>query len=221
VDAFEHFVNGRYGLVLTDLSMPRMDGFDLTRAIRRHEAENGAGRVPILALTANVMQGEPERCREAGMDDFAAKPTTIPFLAAKLQQWLGHLDWGQEPQPPVPSDGVEVQENGILDLAALAEVTGGDAELGAELVRDFLASTGDDLRELDEALAAGELEEARRRAHRIKGAARIVGAHEVCALAQQVEHAAAAGSSAEQLAPLVAPIRSALGACKLAAGSVR
>ena len=46
-----------------------------------------------MALTANVMHGEPERCRDAGMDDFAAKPTTIPLLAAKLREWLPHLDF--------------------------------------------------------------------------------------------------------------------------------
>ena len=61
--------------------MSRMDGYELAREIRRYEKETGETRTPIIALTANVMQGEPEKCAAAGMDDFAAKPTTIPFLA--------------------------------------------------------------------------------------------------------------------------------------------
>ena len=82
--ALELFTTGDYAMVLTDVHMPRMDGYDLARAIRRHEAEHGWPRTPIMALTANVMHGEPQRCRDAGMDDFAAKPTTIPLLAMKF-----------------------------------------------------------------------------------------------------------------------------------------
>ena len=97
--------------MLTDLNMPRMDGFELARAIRRARARRPTrGRVPILALTASVMQGEPEKCRAAGMDDFAAKPTTIPFLASKLRQWLPDVAWAPVGRaapvgapPPTPS----------------------------------------------------------------------------------------------------------------------
>ena len=76
--------------------MPRLDGYELARRIRAREGETGAARTPIIALSANVMQGEPNKCLAAGMDDFAAKPTTIPTLAARLARWLPHLNWTSE-----------------------------------------------------------------------------------------------------------------------------
>ncbi len=91
--AFELFTAGRYGIVLTDVNMPVMDGFELAHAIRRHEVEAGLPRIPIVAITANVTEEEAERCTTAGMDDFLGKPAPMPTLADKLRRWLPHLDW--------------------------------------------------------------------------------------------------------------------------------
>ncbi len=91
--ALELFSVGRYGLVLTDLNMPVMDGFDLANAIRRHEARTGRSRTPIMALSANVLPGEAEKCTAAGMDDFAGKPTSMSVLADKLRHWMPHVEW--------------------------------------------------------------------------------------------------------------------------------
>ena len=193
VQGLERYMEGGHALVLTDLNMRGMDGYELARAIRRHEAEVGAARIPILALSANVMQGEPERCRAAGMDDFAAKPTTIPFMAAKLRQWLSHLEWLSDHEPRAAANDSLAAADSVFDFAALAEVSGGDAELSASLLGDFVDSTRTDLQGLDAAVADTNLDEARRQAHRIKGAARIVGATAIAALAQQVEADAAAG----------------------------
>ena len=89
--------------MLSDLNMPRMDGFELVAAIRALESAGGLQRTPVIALTANVMQGEPERCLQAGMDDFIGKPTTIPFLTSKLRRWLPHLAWQRvEPLTSAP-----------------------------------------------------------------------------------------------------------------------
>ena len=74
-----------YDLILMDCQMPVMDGFEATRAIR----ERGGRRVPVVALTANAMEGERERCLDAGMDDYLAKPMRPADLVAKLHQWLG------------------------------------------------------------------------------------------------------------------------------------
>jgi CheY-like chemotaxis protein/HPt (histidine-containing phosphotransfer) domain-containing protein len=219
--ALDRYLAERYALVLTDLNMPAMDGIELTRAIRDHEAATGAARIPILALTANVMQGEPERCRAAGMDDFASKPTTIPFLAAKLRRWLPHLDWSAGFETPPAGDATGASIDGVFDLAVLAEVTGGDDDLASVLVADFLTSTRTDLDALDAALAGADGAEAQRQAHRIKGAARIVGANEIAALAQQIESAAAAGDAPSGLAPLAARLRDAFGACEAATAAMR
>lgn len=184
-DAFEKYLSGRYGLVFTDLNMPRMDGYDLARAIRRHERETAAERTPIVALTANVMQGEPDKCAAAGMDDFAAKPTTIPVLAAKLHRWLPTLDWRVEPVRAGDQNGAG------LDGAVLDELTGGDPALTASVLSDFIGTSREDLRALADAAATHDHEQLRRQAHRIAGAGRIVGAGELAALAKQIENAAA------------------------------
>jgi CheY-like chemotaxis protein/HPt (histidine-containing phosphotransfer) domain-containing protein len=195
-EAYEHWLTGRYALLLTDLNMPRLDGYELARRIRAREGETKAARTPIIALSANVMQGEPNKCLAAGMDDFAAKPTTIPTLAARLARWLPHLNW--------TSDGPDAAEqlapatvsraqgaDGLIDAAALDALTGGDAELAASLIDDYLEVTRADLHALRAALDAHDTDNARRQAHRIKGAARMIGAHGTARLAEQIEAATA------------------------------
>ena len=181
-EAFEKYLSGLYALVFTDLNMPRMDGYELARTIRRHEQQTRAERTPIVALTANVMQGEPDKCAAAGMDDFAAKPTTIPVLAAKLHRWLPGLEWPVEPAQPGNGTG--------LDGAVLYELTGGDTALTASVLNDFITTSREDMRALASAAAVHDHEQLRRQAHRIAGAGRIVGAGELAMLAKRIEHAA-------------------------------
>jgi CheY-like chemotaxis protein len=92
-EAVEAVSRKRYDLVLMDVQMPVMDGFDATRRIRELEEEsrqNGSGQapLPIIAMTAHAMQGDRERCLEAGMDDYLAKPISAGALAALLEKWL-------------------------------------------------------------------------------------------------------------------------------------
>ena len=192
VDALEAFRSGRHALVFSDLNMPRMDGYELTGEIRALEAAEGRERTPVLALTANVMQGEPERCSAAGMDDFVGKPTTIPFLAAKLRRWLPHVAW---PQPAAPAAPVAIAPptravpagSDVLDPAALNELTGGDQALAGEVLQDYIGESRSDLEILR---AAGERRDAGElcaQAHRIKGASRMVGAREVAEIAGRIE----------------------------------
>ena len=84
--AIDRWRNGSYALILTDLHMPEMDGYDLARAIRASESE---GRhVPIIAFTANAVKGEKDNCLAAGMDDCLTKPVQLPHLKAMLQRWI-------------------------------------------------------------------------------------------------------------------------------------
>jgi signal transduction histidine kinase/CheY-like chemotaxis protein/HPt (histidine-containing phosphotransfer) domain-containing protein len=199
--AFEQWMSGRYALVLTDLNMPRLDGYELARQIRAHEREIGSARIPIIALSANVMQGEPDKCRAAGMDDFAAKPTTIPVLAGRLRRWLPHLEWPSRAEPATPASTTAPSTNGamLLDAAILTELTGGDADLEAEIVADFVATTHADLAALRLALDGRDVDETRRQAHRIKGAARIVGAHEIARPAERIEALSRDGVAAAEI----------------------
>jgi CheY-like chemotaxis protein len=76
-----------FDLVLMDLQMPRMGGFEATQAIRRSELLSGLSRMPIIALTAHAMKGDDERCLAAGMDDYLSKPIDKKVLIEKLRKW--------------------------------------------------------------------------------------------------------------------------------------
>ncbi len=181
---------GRFALVLTDVHMPRMDGYALTRAIRAEEQASKARRTPIIAITAAAMKGESERCLEAGMDDFLTKPVTIPILLDRLQHWLPHLLIDStDPSPAV----VEATALPILDPSVLAEISGGSADVERDVLTDFVATTRGDLLLLLKAQAAGDAARVSREAHKIKGAGRLVGAMALSATAGVVEAAARAG----------------------------
>jgi CheY-like chemotaxis protein len=83
--------HGGFDLVLMDCHMPEIDGFAATEMIRQHEQEEGADgrRTPIVALTADALAGDAERCRAAGMDDYVAKPVTAERLEAVVGRWIG------------------------------------------------------------------------------------------------------------------------------------
>ena len=78
---------GRYDLILMDCHMPVMDGFEATRRIREHEAQRRAAHTPIVALTADALAGDRERCLQAGMDDYMTKPVSTATLASVVERW--------------------------------------------------------------------------------------------------------------------------------------
>ncbi|WP_248752649.1 response regulator [Pseudomonas sp. MWU15-20650] len=100
------FTSRPFDLVISDCRMPFMDGYSMTRAIRRHEREHGLKRVPIIALTANLQNDSPQCCREAGMDAWLPKPLTLEQLHAVLVRWLPGSEGpqtGPEAAAPVAS----------------------------------------------------------------------------------------------------------------------
>jgi PAS domain S-box-containing protein len=212
---------GRYALVLSDVHMPVMDGHQMTRALREIEASEHRPRTPVIALTAAALKGEADRAYAAGMDDYLLKPVSIPELAACLGKWLPHTrvegapvaraaaaeaaartgDAPTLPQlalPPLP-----------IDPRVLAELTGGDPQAVRAVLDDFLAATARDLTALAAARDAGDTAQLTREAHKIKGAARLVGAGELAHAASELELAARAADWS-QLLPLSADVQTAV-----------
>jgi len=113
-DALRRWSDCAYGLLLTDLHMPQLDGYQLTAAIRA--AERGTRRTPIIALTANTVMGEADRCREAGMDDYASKPLPLADLKSILEKWMPAAVLTPE------SSGVSHDVRGPSDLTAALEL---------------------------------------------------------------------------------------------------
>jgi len=88
LEAVEHAAATRFDLILMDCQLPKLDGYQATGQIRRHEKASGSSRVPIIALTANAIRGDRERCLEAGMDDYLSKPFRLDELQEMLRRWL-------------------------------------------------------------------------------------------------------------------------------------
>ena len=220
VEALEKWRSGRYALLLSDVHMPRMDGYELARRIRADEAARGTARTPIVALTASALKGEAERCLAAGMDDYLAKPVSIATLAATLGRWLPHampLEGAAHPDAQAgagdpaaapPCAFPQLDHPPPLDPAIIDGLTRGNAAEARTLLGDFLASTGDDLAAADAACSAGDPAALARQAHKVKGAARIVGALELAQCAEALEHAARA-EDLQAAAPLAADLATA------------
>ena len=224
VEGLQRWRSGRYALLLSDVHMPRMDGYQLARAIREEEARRGLPRIPIVALTASALKGEAERCLDAGMDDYMAKPVGVPTLGACLQRWLPHTA-ARQPLPAALVESIQAANNAqvvameaglpqlahppTLDPTALTDLTGGDAAETRALLADFLASSGYDLAQLEQLRGSGDLAGMTRQAHKIKGAARLVGALELAEAAAALESAGRSGDWASVL-PLSVDVATAL-----------
>ncbi len=183
-EALDCWESGRFSLILTDINMPHMNGYQLASAIRFHESQRGMGRIPILALTANALQDEPQRCLNSGMDDCLIKPVSIPELVARLRPWFPDLVWN-----PVEAQA----EARALNQDVLNGLASGSPEGEASILVDFIATTHKDLEAVARAQAVKDSPDLARQAHRIKGASRMVGADELAQAAERLEKSAVSG----------------------------
>ena len=205
-EALAAWAAGHYAAVLADLHMPRMDGYQLTEQVRAVEAEGGIGRTPIIAVTANAMRGEEERCLAAGMDGYLAKPVSLERLQSTLQRWLPLGDSGAPASRATPAPAA-------IDRQALASWFGDDKTGIDALLAKFRDSAADSDRVIDAAWRAGDLAGLAAAAHRLKGAAQVVGAKRLGTAAGVLEQAGKAGDRdgcRDGLGPLAAELRRAL-----------
>lgn len=182
VEALEKWQGGGFALVLTDCHMPEMDGFELTAAIRA--AENTTGmHTPIIAATANALQGEADNCLRAGMDGYLSKPIKLEALANEISKWL------PESAPPASNIKAEFLSTGddVIDLSVLRSICHGDEAMLLELLGDFIDINQGVIDDLMAAVEKRHGTDIHSHAHKMKGSAGTAGAKRLAEVAKQLE----------------------------------
>jgi PAS domain S-box-containing protein len=197
LEALERLSRNTYDLVFMDCQMPDMDGYTAVSEWRRRE-DSRDRRLTIVALTANALEGDRERCVAAGMDDYLAKPFRREQLLAMLERHVRTRAAGAAPVPTLPAAGGNPAGDHLDPsvLASLRELdddgTGGLVE---RLVRTYVDSSTQLVADLETALSGGPQEMLLRAAHTLKSSSANVGATRLSALARELEHAARAGET--------------------------
>ena len=189
---------GTFDLVLMDMQMPEMDGLEATRLIRAREASVG-GHIPIIAMTANAMAGDRERCLEAGMDAYVSKPIQREEFFSAIHSWGGTGATGvtNSAAPPMPAAGVvtaAVPAESPCDRAEALARLDGDEELFATLVQMFADEIPNYRRGLESALAQRDIPTLAREAHTLKGLLGTFSAHRGTQFALDLEALTKTGS---------------------------
>jgi two-component system sensor kinase len=169
-----------FDLVLMDVQMPEMDGLTATAAIRQLEQTTGK-RVPIVGMTANVMKGDRERCLEAGMDGYLAKPIRANDLYATVEAIA------PDAAPPEEAPAVAGAPDGVLDWEAAVQRVGGRSDMLRKMVKVFLQECGKLMPAIRQAIDEGDGPVLRRLAHSLKGSADTFAAPAAVAAALRLE----------------------------------
>ncbi len=181
-----------YDLVLMDVQMPVMDGLEATRIIRNPQSHVRNHDIPIIAMTANAMQGDRDRCLETGMNDYIAKPVNSKDLAEKLKIWLPQNDPERVEEQiiqPSLSESEPSLKPSIFDRDNLLERMMGDVETAEMIIEIFLDDIPMQLDALKQSMEAMDITTMKRVAHTIKGAAANVGGNALKETAAQIEQA--------------------------------
>ena len=216
--ALDRLGQERFDLILMDCQMPEMDGFEATAQIRARQREGLLpGKLPIIALTANAVEGDRERCLAAGMDDYLSKPFTRERLAAALGRWLPlAAEPPADAQPtsippadapePAPADGIATVSDEPINpraLDAIRKLAGpNNPSLVHKVIGAYLADTPPRFAQLQAAAEAGDAEALRKAAHALKSSSANVGAEPLAALCKELEMLGRGGG--EGVGPLVA-----------------
>ena len=195
-EAVEVAMSQDYDLILMDCQMPVLDGYQATAEIRRMERENNQGRhTPIIALTANALKGDKEKCLAAGMDDYMSKPFRVSAIRTMIEHWVSvqspadaaSVDsWREE--TPVLSD---VETGEAVDRSVLYALKDlqidGEPDFMKKVVTTFLAGSDEQIPRLETALAQNDTENMRFIAHRFKSSSANVGAMQLSEYSRQLE----------------------------------
>ena len=215
-EAIERLKNGAFSMVFMDCQMPEMDGYEATRAIRKNPDER-IRKIPIIAMTANALSGDADKCLNAGMDAYVAKPINMPMVKEQLEKWHGQSAAAEEAPAPTPEAPAQA-ENAPAESAPAAAGNppapeqnapeAADAELPVfdrgvltammieddETVKDIVCSFATDVRRELETIQKGLQDDANLKAagasiHTVKGSAGNVGAKAIAAVAVRMNKA--------------------------------
>ncbi len=221
-EALEVLTQSSYDIIFMDCQMPEMDGYEATIAIRRREAHSGS-HVPIIAMTANAMPGDRERCLAAGMDDYTSKPVQVDVLAALVRKWAhphASATPGAEALPPPGAPSEHASRSSVLDATVLATLHDLCDEDGPEflssLIEAFIQSATTHIEILRTGAITGDTATLERTAHSLKSSSASLGALGLAKLCQALQESGRAGSitaaeaDVEQLAAEFDRVRQAL-----------
>lgn len=175
-----------YDLLLTDLHMPDMDGYELTEHIRREE--HGFRRFPILTLTANALRDEADRAFASGVDEYLTKPIRLDVLESVLSRWL--------PNKVMPATEVFTESFSdvpVFDVQMLSYMVGDDSQLITDTLKDYIDALGNEAIQLEDICKQGDHTTIVSLAHRLKSSSRTVGAERLAASFEALEAAAKIG----------------------------
>ncbi|MEG4334153.1 PAS domain S-box protein [Microcoleus sp. AT9_A2] len=174
-EALSMVAQKKYDIVLMDCQMPVLDGYEATLELRRREAADAAGKMEphqktvVIAMTANALKGDREKCLAAGMDDYISKPIAIEKLKSVLANWSVKLKIGNPKFKAEELQNSEPDIESVVDMARLHEISGADVEFEREILQTFVVDTGSYLEAAKGAIALGDMETLARHAHQIKG----------------------------------------------------
>ncbi|PTN12264.1 ATP-binding protein [Nitrosomonas aestuarii] len=184
-EALRLWMTNKYALLLTDVHMPDIDGYQLTAAIRAEETKANLNRMPIIALTANVLKGEAEHCKALGMDDYLSKPVQLAVLKETIEKWYSLTEIKDNAYPEVAP----------MDVNILKKLVGNDETVIDEMLSAFRTSATRIESELQIACEALLCDRAKKAAHKLKSSARSVGALRLGDVCEQIEQAGKNGEA--------------------------
>ena len=212
-EAFEAVQRKAYDLVFMDVQMPEMDGLEATRRIRQWEITRPSSAPPpvvIIAMTANAMQGDREKCLQAGMNDYLPKPVRPEALQKTLEQWGATATAASAARaataskatvsapppkpPPQPVPTVASDSHPPVDMDRLAEFTSNDADSLAELIALYCQQTAEQLAKIRTSIQRGQTEEVRKVAHSCAGSSATCGMNAIVPTLRELERMAGTGT---------------------------
>jgi len=188
---FSTWRGGGYDVVFADVHMPLMDGFTMTGEIRNVEKAESRKRTPIIAVTADAMAGEEERCKAAGMDDYLSKPVGLESLRAVMKRWLP--DKPDTAVTPEKKETKVASDTPAIDPSVLDPWVENDDAARRSILRRFSETVSASSHDIEQAMACGDLATLQSAAHRLRSGALAVGARLLSTSAAALETAAKTG----------------------------